>query len=167
VQLIGLGRPLCVSPDFPLALLSSPQLSGAQLDSARSDAVTLPCYSLALRTPFAALNKTCEAALENFAHQALMKQMGQGQEPDLARQLTLPATAYFLTIRFVRAYIYEPQRKPRRARAAAVAISVGGLALLAYALFGGARLRSFGSQGAAFGQQLLLQGQQRVAQIMQ
>jgi hypothetical protein len=148
VELIGLGRPLCIAPDFSRALLDCPQLSPSQLDSARSDVITLPSYSLAMHVPLvgSSINKTLEAGLENFVHQAQLGRMARRQEPDLQASLSWTATAYYLSIKMVRAYLYEPRRKPRAALVAGLAVGAGAVAALAWAVAGPAKMRTFGEQ---------------------
>ena len=138
VDLIGMARPLCVVPDFPRLLLASPQLSPVQfhLAEGKADAITLPSYSLALHTPFASLNKTGEAALENLFHQAQMIRMARGVEPDVAAENTWGAVIHNLTLKFVRVYIWEPRKKPRQTRAIVAALTAAAVAGVALVLVG-------------------------------
>jgi len=158
VDIVGLGRPLCVVPDFPRMLLESPLLDPSQLDLAKTDAITLPVYSLSFRslagvTLPASLSKTAEAALENFAHQAQMHRMARGQEPDIASSCTTGAMTYFLSVGFFRQYLWEPRRKPRQSAAIALALGAGAATALAYLLAGPQRLRGLTDQLLAAGSQ--------------
>jgi hypothetical protein len=134
VAFVGLARPIAVMPAFPNALLASPQLSKKQIESAVEDAVTLPTYSCGVGSPIETLNKTSEAALENFVHQSQMARIARGEKTDVHADLTVAAKAYFLTVTFMRTYVWEPRRKPRQT-AALVALGLGTVGAVVAASF--------------------------------
>lgn len=129
LDLIGLGRPLCVMPDFPRLLLSSPQLQTPQLENAVEDAITLPHYSLAMHTPSESFNRTSEASLENFVHQQCMYRLAKGEEPNLEKDNSSTARAYYLTFSVVRGFYWDPLRRPKKTFAL-VTLVTSGVALL-------------------------------------
>lgn len=129
VDLIGLARPLCVMPDFPRLLLSADQLQSNNLKNAVEDVITVPTYSLAVSTPFASLNRTIEASLENFFHQACMRRLAKGEEPNISKDLSTSAISYYMTITFFKTYIFEPKRNKKLAFMI-VSLGVSGLAVL-------------------------------------
>ena len=164
VDLIGLGRPLCVAPDFPKQLLSEPQLQANQVHLARADVLTLPAYCLDMATPWASINRTTSAALENFYHQKQLHRMGDGLEPEEIQQggvgqagggnpVSLASMAYMLSVQFARVYFWEPRRRPKQTAALAAGAAVSLVALGAWAVLATDRGRGVLSTATAKWQQ--------------